>query len=114
MLVNKETNAEFNNVKFISYTGCYPNLCNGVLTLEIEGIEYMFGHDYRQWKSWETDGNFHKFWHSGGGLDSNYCSYEGEWEINVKELPEQFRKYAAEIDMVFNDNVPYGCCGGCA
>ena len=61
----------------------------------------MFGHDYRQWESWETDGNFNKFWHTGGGLDSNYCSYEGEWEINVKELPEQFRKYYKVLDNMY-------------
>ena len=37
----------------------------------------------------------------------------GKWEIDADEIPEEFRKYAAEIDRVFNDNVPFGCCGGC-
>ena len=32
-------------IKFISYTGKYPNLCSGVLTVEINGKEYKFGHD---------------------------------------------------------------------
>lgn len=40
-------------------------------------------------------------------------AWQGEWQINVNKIPEQFRKYAAEIDEVFNDNVPCGCCGGC-
>ena len=113
MLINKTANTE-TNVKFISYTGCYPNLCRGVLTLEIDDVEYKFGHDSNVYRSWETDGNFDKFWFSGGGLDSNYYTYKGEWEIDVKLIPEQFRKYAAEIDEVFNSNVPFGCCGGCA
>jgi len=39
--------------------------------------------------------------------------HKDEWEINVMLLPEEFRKYALEIDEVFNTNVPYGCCGGC-
>ena len=38
---------------------------------------------------------------------------DGEWSIDVDDLPEQFRKYADEIDEVFNENVPQGCCGGC-
>ena len=33
--------------------------------------------------------------------------------IDADEIPEEFRKYAAEIDRVFNDNVPFGCCGCC-
>ena len=39
MLVNKKNKSR---VKFISYTGEYPNLCSGVLTLEIDGKEYKF------------------------------------------------------------------------
>ena len=37
----------------------------------------------------------------------------GEWEIDVDRLPEKFRRYAREIGQVFNENVEYGCCGGC-
>jgi len=37
----------------------------------------------------------------------------GEWQINVSKLPEEIKQYAQEIDEVFNENVPYGCCGGC-
>ena len=113
MLINIQNNTTTEHVKFISYTGEYPNLCSGVLTLEIDGIEYKFGHNYLIFDSWKTDGNFQRFWYSGGGITSDYHAYGGEWEIDVEELPEQFRQYAAEIDKVFNDNVPYGCCGGC-
>lgn len=35
MLVNSEIR-ETAHVKFISYTGKFPNLCSGVLTLEID------------------------------------------------------------------------------
>lgn len=118
------------HVKFISYDGRYPNLCNGVLILEIDGIKYKFGHHYSNYhyneitKQWyytdeDTDNpNFDKFWESGGscGFTNNYeDSYvnQGEWKINVEDIPEQFRKYAAEIDEEFNSSVPYGCCGGC-
>lgn len=104
-----------NHVKFISYTGKYPALCIGVLTLEIDGVVVKFGHDYSK-GSWETDGNYHSFWESGGGCvcDGAYDSvFDGEWEIDKYDLPEQYRRYADEIDRVFNDNVPHGCCGGC-
>lgn len=97
------------HVEFISYTGKYPNLCSGTLTLKIDGVEYKF-------HAWEYDNKtvFPKFWSSGGGIRENYeGTYEGEWQINVNDIPEQFRKYAREIDAAFNENVPYGCCGGC-
>ncbi|MEZ3438640.1 MAG: hypothetical protein K1W18_07150 [Oscillospiraceae bacterium] len=86
-------------VKFISYTGKYPNLCSGVLTLE-------------------NDGNYEAFWSSGGGCGfyndyANAYVDSGAWEIDVSALPEELRPFAAEIDEVFNDNVPQGCCGGC-
>lgn len=97
------------HVQFISYTGRYPHLCSGRLTLEIDGVKYRFGRDHRN----SQVGEYCSFWFSGGGLDSLYEAYEGEWVIDEAKLPEELRKYAAEIDRVFNANVEHGCCGGC-
>lgn len=91
-------------VKFISYTGKYPNLCNGILTLEIDGKEVRFGGGL----------SYASFWYSGGGLlPDRKGTYEGEWIIDVDQIPAIYRKYAREIDEVFNENVEWGCCGGC-
>lgn len=108
MLVNRNDTTN-NNVEFISYSGKYPYLCIGKLVLKIDGEEVKFGNKYSY-----KDVDYPAFWHSGGGLDNNYCAYSGEWEIDVEELPEQYRKYAIEIDDVFNTNVEHGCCGGCS
>lgn len=43
-------------VEFIDYTGEYPNLCSGTLTLEIDGEVVRFG-----------NGHNVAFWDSGGG-----------------------------------------------
>jgi hypothetical protein len=111
MLINKNNNENI-HVKFVSYTGSYPNLCSGVLTLEIDGIEYTFGNSYKKPKS-----DFNAFWTTGGCVssDKNWNFHVGhdEWKIDVNDIPEQFRKYATEIDDEFNNNVEYGCCGGC-
>lgn len=116
MLINNNENYGA-DIKFVSYTGHYPNLCCGVLTLLIDGKEVKFGHKIENF-DWRTrkynDNNYSKFWHSGGYIESECYIHTGEWMIDVKELPEQYRKYAAEIDKIFNENVPYGCCGGCA
>lgn len=110
MLINKNDNTD-SHVKFVSYTGKYPNLCSGILTLEIDGVEYTFGN------SWSGKTDFDTFWCTGGYVradrDWNFDVGHGEWKIDVGYIPEQFRKYVAEIDEVFNDNVQYGCCGGC-
>lgn len=128
MLVNNK-NVNTSRVKFISYTGKYPNLCNGVLTLEIDEKVYKFGHNYmnhhydEKTKTWiytdedPNNPNFDSFWSSGGSVthddDWNFDINFGEWEIDVEELPEQFWDVADEIDEVINENIPYGCCGGC-
>ena len=130
MLVNNKNKEATEHVKFIEYTGEYPNLCSGVLTLEIDGVQYKFGHEYsnRHWhedvNDWVQEDedpnnpNFESFWSSGGCVtggspDWNFEVHQGEWKIDVEDLPEQFRKYASEIDTVFNTNVRWGCCGGC-
>ena len=105
MLINRDNNS--NHVRFISYDGKHPCLCTGTLILEINGTKYSFG----------AKGQFPRFWSSGGtcgftgGCGAN-VTY-GEWIINVDKIPKQFRQYASEIDEVFNNNVTYGCCGGC-
>lgn len=100
------------HVKFISYTGKYPNLCSGILTLEIDGVEHTFGN-----KNNEHQPEFESFWCSGGNVwfSDNWDAHveEGKWSIDVDYLPEQFRKYVQEIDRIFNENVESGCCGGC-
>lgn len=102
-------NAPPQHVEFISYTGKYPNLCSGILTLKIDGEEHRFGYDY---------GQHEPFWTSGGecwftGDYENAHVSEGPWVIDVSRLPDKLKPYASEIDEVFNSSVPYGCCGGC-
>lgn len=116
MLINKKENSTYGRVKFISYTGHYPNLCRGILTLEIDGKEVKFGHDTKLY-NFKTgrfnDTNYDEFWHSGGYIGKGYVAHQGGWEIDVEKLPKEYKEYAVEIDEVFNANVPYGCCGGC-
>lgn len=117
MLVNNKSE----RVKFISYSGKYPNLCSGVLILEIDGKEYKFGHNYNNYKisekrfidEEENSPNFDCFWSSGGYISKDYVAHQGEWIIDSEMLPSQFQELAFEINKIFNENVPRGCCGGC-
>lgn len=108
MIINRNIDDSQSHVEFISYSGEYPSLCMGVLTLKIDGEEIRFGHDYKN-SHWHNDGNYKCFWISGGYTDIG----NNEWKIDYEALPEKYRQYANEIDRVFNENVDYGCCGGC-
>lgn len=103
MLINYNSENQGSHVKFISYESSAYALCLGTLTLEVDGQTYTFG----------QKGEHRSFWNSGGRIDSKYKVHHGEWEINYKYLPEELRKYATEIDILFNNNVEHGCCGGC-
>lgn len=85
-------------VEFVSYDGEYPNLCRGDLVLHIDGKEVNLGCCL----------------HSGGCVwfDDDLCEHveDGAWSVDV---PEEFAQYADEITRIVNDNVPWGCCGGC-
>ena len=110
-VVNRSTNAG-SGVKFIEYTGAYPNLCSGVLTIEVNGKRYRFGYEYK------GKNLLKPFWKSGGscGFIDDYSSVfieHGEWIIDEGKLPNELVPYVDEIDKVFNSNVPFGCCGGC-
>lgn len=106
-VINKKP--RHSKVKFISYTGIWPCLCTGTLTLKVDGKEYRFGYG---------DGMYPRFWTSGGGCGfrngySESYVYTGPWIIDENELPDELKQYSDEIDQVFNENVQFGCCGGC-
>lgn len=84
-------------VEFVSYTGKYPCLCHGILTVRIEGKEVQFN-------DFVSGGYvvFDKNWNEEVG--------KGPWSIKV---PAEYAEYAQEIEDCMNANVPLGCCGGC-
>lgn len=114
------------NIKFISYTGKYPNLCSGVLAVEINGKEYKFGHestDYDFEKQCYINDNFESFWITGGCIRKSK-----DWDMRAEHAPWEVNGYWKEVDNdrpqwiidilpklleLFNKNVPHGCCGGC-
>lgn len=87
-----------NKIKFVSYTGEYPNLCSGTLIIEHCGKQYSM--------NLRSGGSVH--FDKGG---EEYVS-RGEWSIRnyPEDFPENLKKEAVRI---VNENVPYGCCGGC-
>lgn len=121
-------------IKFVEYTGKYPNLCSGILVLDVDGKEYVFGGKRENGKLKGFDlgygdrpsdfvegrlkeGLYESFWCSGGsvwfGNDWDEHVESGPWHINDRDLPEELRPYVTEISDIFNDHVPWGCCGGC-
>lgn len=116
------------NIEFVEYTGEYPNLCSGILVLRCDGKEYVFNgkrvngelrafdsSDYANGRLKEN--RYDSFWTSGGSVsfDSDWNEYvaTGRWEMSADALPEELRPYAHEIQEIFNENVSWGCCGGC-
>lgn len=120
MVINGDNKSLSSRVRFVDYSGRFPNLCNGVLILEIDGEDVAFGHeteDFDYKNGVYRDNNYDEFWSSGGSCSFSR-DWEGnvstnEWKIDVSELPDKYKPLAYEIDRVFNDNVPWGCCGGC-
>lgn len=54
VISNNKDDSRVDHVKFVSYTGKYPTLCSGNLTLLIDGENVEF------------DGIKDRFWESGG------------------------------------------------
>lgn len=93
------------NIKFVSYTGHYPCLCLGDLTLNINGKDITFkSEDYKN------------FWYSGGDYscmrEKNEEISIAPWRVNVQALPDFLKPYAEEIKNIINENIEWGCCGG--
>ena len=98
------------NLEFISYTGTYPNLCRGELTIKIDGKEVTFGPEWLHC-------NYPPFWCSGGAVtfDNHWdeCVTQGDWELNENDLPDELKHLGQMLIDLFNANVKKGCCGGC-
>ena len=80
-----------------SYNGSYPCLCGGVLVVKIKDAHYEMGIN------------------SGGTcyIDDrgNEIVSSGMWTVNYPDnFPEKYKKVVHEW---VNDNVTWGCCGGC-
>lgn len=86
-----------NKIKFLEYTGEYPNLCSGMLVILFKGEEYHI----RGWKS-------------GGSISyDDWTCYYGDWSIDRKKLSSVLQPFHSDIEKLMNENVEKGCCGGC-
>ena len=87
----------------IKYDGAYPNLCSGHLEVWINDIYYDFG----------------KYCLISGGCimrdeDWDMWAEEGPWKIDKDSYPKDFpEEYKERLLEVINEELPWGCCGGC-
>lgn len=88
-------------MEFISYTGRYPTLCSGALTIRVGDEYYHLDHILR------SGGSIHD------PVTGDYDAVEGDWFINTEDLPEELQPFVDDITALVNENVEHGCCGGC-
>lgn len=86
------------NIKFISYDGEYPTLCFGVLTFSVDGVVVHVANCMK----------------SGGWLDKDYEPHKGKWSLDESYFHELDLCEIDKLTALVNENVRYGCCGGCA
>lgn len=91
-------------IKFISYDGKWPTLCMGTLVVEKDGKQYSMKYVLE----------------SGGscGFNKDYSEsyiYKDKWSVCKNDLPKELQNDVdvKEITELVNENIPYGCCGGC-
>lgn len=89
------------SLKFKSYDGKVPNLCSGTLTLTLDGVDIVF-----PTHCLFSEGTIKKLNKKGDQI------IKGSWII--REFPRNFPKELEKraLDLI-NENIPYGCCGGC-
>ena len=89
----------------IDYDGCYPCLCCGHLVVKIDDKVFDFGEG-----SLSSGGHveFDEHW-------SEKVVYGAwKWGIEDEDFPKDFPlDLKDDVLRVINDEVEYGCCGGC-
>jgi len=87
----------------IEYDGAYPNLCSGHLIVYVDSIKWNFGSHCLSSGGYV---NFDEDWNEDVG--------DGPW--SVKSWPKGFPEDAElrrSVVSAINDNIEWGCCGGC-
>lgn len=93
------------HIEFIDYIHAPYSLCHGTLVLSINGVEVSFDNLLVSGGTWY----FTEDWEA--------VVTEGPWEIN--DFNEKFNAYRfskkekEQLLNIINENIPYGCCGGC-
>lgn len=130
---------EYRMIEFVSYEGKFPNLCEGLLVVRIDGKLYAFSPYYdSMYRSFLNrfnrtealeDDSITKvsgfYLRSGGYIDwgedgENPKIVKGKWIIDDKAMKlengERFilsGEQKSELEKVINQNIEFGCCGGC-
>lgn len=106
------------DIEFVSYDiSSRYNRCSGVLTVKINDEIVVFGSGYKNTM-------YEEFWVSGGRcyFSNNYADAnveKGPWELscNTEDYKPLMDKYGEDILEkileIMNENVSWGCCGGC-
>ena len=127
-------------IEFVSYDGKFPTLCEGLLVVRIDARLYAFSpyqNDSMYSSFWNRldrmgvleDDSITKvsgfYLRSGGYIDwgedgENPKIVKGKWIIDDKAMKlengERFilsGEQKSELEKVINQNIEFGCCGGC-
>ena len=106
-------------IKVISYDGAYPNLCSGVLTVEINGeierFHYCLGsrvgyersacEKYPYQGNWVFEPKFNNY--DGHSPEPDFYYFKRQAKKPMKESTRR------EIERIVNNYLPQRCCVGC-
>lgn len=108
-----------NKIEFVSYDGKYQNLCRGKLVVRIDDKEISFGKTTRLMSD-DKPADYPSFWCSGGTIRytmdfADSYTTQSKWEFigNESDYPPEIWKLLPDVLEIMNENVEYGCCGGC-
>ena len=91
------------NVKIVSYSGCYPNYCSGILVVDVDGKTYEF-----EQFAVRSEGSvwFDNSW-------TEHIDY-GPLKVADDKFPDGFpEECKSKLNELLSTELEHGCCGGC-